>query len=60
MLGIDAHSLAEHTKPCERQGATTRQHIVAVDPNLTLVICRSYVSGLVVDYEFEPKLRWSD
>jgi hypothetical protein len=48
MLGIDAHSLAEHTKPCERQGATTRHHIVAVDPHLTLVICRSWESAVLL------------
>jgi hypothetical protein len=60
MLEIDAHSLAEHTKPYEQQVATTKQHILAVHPRLFLVYLSFLgVSGLVVDNEFEPKLRWS-
>jgi hypothetical protein len=60
MLEIDANSVAEDTKPYQQQAATTRQHSVAVHPRLILVYLSLLgVSGLVVDNEFEPKLRWS-
>jgi hypothetical protein len=60
MLEIDAHSLAGNTKPYEQQVATTRQDIVVAYPRLILVYLSFLgVSGLVVDNEFELKLRWS-